>query len=248
MSMSDETKKVALITGANKGIGLETARQLGKLGITVLVGARDQAKGEAAVAELKKDGVEARAVKLDVDSSADYEAVRKLIEKDYGRLDILINNAGIMIDNRKGNETSKTSQDVLRKTFNTNFFAVVGLTQALLPLLKKSLGGRIVNLSSILGSNTLHATPGSFIYDAKTFAYDASKAALNSFTIHLAHELKDTKIKVNSAHPGWVKTEMGGEGAQLDVETGAKTSVELATLQDSGPNGAYVHLGKPLPW
>jgi NAD(P)-dependent dehydrogenase (short-subunit alcohol dehydrogenase family) len=246
--MSDETKKVALITGANKGIGLETARQLGKLGITVLVGARDQAKGEAAVAELKKDGVDARAVKLDVDNPSDYEAVKKLIEKDYGRLDILINNAGVLLDSRKGNETSKTSQDVLRKTFNTNFFAVVGLTQALLPLLKKSVGGRIVNLSSILGSNTLHATPGSFIYDAKTFAYDASKAALNSFTIHLAHELKDTKIKVNSAHPGWVKTEMGGEGAQLDVETGAKTSVELATLQDSGPNGAYVHLGKPLPW
>jgi NAD(P)-dependent dehydrogenase (short-subunit alcohol dehydrogenase family) len=246
--MSDETKKIALITGANKGIGLETTRQLGKLGITVLVGARDQAKGEAAVAELKKDGVDARAVKLDLDNPSDYEAVKKLIEKDYGRLDILVNNAGIMLDGRKGNETSKTSQDVLRKTFNTNFFAVVGLTQALLPLLKKSVGGRIVNLSSILGSNTLHATPGSFIYDAKTFAYDASKAALNSFTIHLAHELKDTKIKVNSAHPGWVKTEMGGEGAQLDVETGAKTSVELATLQDSGPNGAYVHLGKPLPW
>jgi NAD(P)-dependent dehydrogenase (short-subunit alcohol dehydrogenase family) len=246
--MSDETKKIALITGGNKGIGLETARQLGKLGITVLVGARDQAKGEAAVAELKKDGVDALAVKLDVDNPSDYEAVKKLIEKDYGRLDILVNNAGIMLDGRKGNETSKTSQDVLRKTFNTNFFAVVGLTQALLPLLKKSVGGRIVNLSSILGSNTLHATPGSFIYDAKTFAYDASKAALNSFTIHLAHELKDTKIKVNSAHPGWVKTEMGGEGAQLDVETGAKTSVELATLQDSGPNGAYVHLGKPLPW
>jgi NAD(P)-dependent dehydrogenase (short-subunit alcohol dehydrogenase family) len=246
--MSDDTKKIALITGANKGIGLETARQLGKLGITVLVGARDQAKGDAAVAELKKDGVDARAVKLDVDNSSDYEAVKKLIEKDYGRLDILINNAGVMLDSRKGNQTSNTSQDVLRKTFNTNFFAAVGLTQALLPLLKKSVGGRIVNLSSILGSNTLHATPGSFIYDAKTFAYDASKAALNSFTIHLAHELKDTKIKVNSAHPGWVKTEMGGEGAQLDVETGAKTSVELATLQDSGPNGAYVHLGKPLPW
>jgi NAD(P)-dependent dehydrogenase (short-subunit alcohol dehydrogenase family) len=221
---------------------------LGKLGITVLVGARDQAKGEAAVAELKKDGVDARAVKLDVDNSSDYEAVKKLIEKDYGRLDILINNAGVMLDSRKANQTSNTSPDVLRKTFNTNFFAAVGLTQALLPLLKKSVGGRIVNLSSILGSNTLHATPGSFIYDAKTFAYDASKAALNSFTIHLAHELKDTKIKVNSAHPGWVKTEMGGEGAQLDVETGAKTSVELATLQDSGPNGAYVHLGKPLPW
>jgi NAD(P)-dependent dehydrogenase (short-subunit alcohol dehydrogenase family) len=248
MLMNDTQKKVALVTGANKGIGLETARQLGKLGILVLIGSRDLAKGEAAAEELKKDGVDARAVKLDVDNSADYEAVKKLIEKDYGVLDILINNAGIMIDSRKGNETSKTSQDTLRKTFNTNFFAVVGLTQTLLPLLKKSLGGRIVNLSSILGSQTLHATPGSPIYEAKTFAYDASKAALNSFTIHLAHELKDTKVKVNSAHPGWVKTEMGGEGAQLDVETGAKTSVELATLQDSGPNGGYFHLGKPLPW
>jgi NAD(P)-dependent dehydrogenase (short-subunit alcohol dehydrogenase family) len=241
-------KKVALITGGNKGIGLETARQLGKLGITVLIGVRDEAKGEAAVADLKKDGVEARAVKLDVDNSADYVAVAKLIEKDYGRLDILVNNAGIFLDGRKANETSTTSKDVLQKTFNTNFFAVVGLTQALLPLLKKSLGGRIVNLSSILGSNTLHATPGSFIYDAKTFAYDASKAALNSFTIHLAHELKDTKIKVNSAHPGWVKTDMGGEGAQLEIDTGAKTSVELATLQDTGANGEFLHLGKPLPW
>jgi NAD(P)-dependent dehydrogenase (short-subunit alcohol dehydrogenase family) len=245
---ADTKKKVALITGGNKGIGLETARQLGKLGITVLIGVRDLAKGETAVGELKKDGVDARAIKLEVDNAADYDAVAKLIEKDYGVLDILVNNAGIMIDNRKGNETTKTSQDVLRKTFNTNFFAVVGLTQALLPLLRKSLGGRIVNLSSILGSNTLHATPGSFIYDAKTFAYDASKSALNAFTIHLAHELKDTKIKVNSAHPGWVKTEMGGEGAMLEIETGAQTSVDLATLQDSGPNGAFIHLGKPLPW
>src|SRR3984957_628138 len=246
--MAETKKKVALITGGNKGIGLETARQLGKLGVTVLIGVRDEVKGEAAVAELKKDGVEVRAVKLDMDNPADYAAVAKLIEKDYGRLDILINNAGIFLDGRKANETSTTSKDILQKTFNTNFFAVVGLTQALLPLLKKSLGGRIVNLSSILGSNTLHATPGSFIYDAKTFAYDASKSALNAFTIHLAHELKDTKIKVNSAHPGWVKTDMGGEGAQLDIVTGAKTSVELATLQDSGPNGEFLHLGKPLPW
>jgi NAD(P)-dependent dehydrogenase (short-subunit alcohol dehydrogenase family) len=246
--MSAESKKIALITGGNKGIGLETARQLGKLGIAVLVGARDLAKGEAAAAELKKDGVDARAVKLDVDNPSDYAAIAKLIEKDFGRLDILINNAGIFLDGRTKNETSTTSQEILRKTFDTNFFAVVGLTQALLPLLRKSLGGRIVNLSSILGSLTLHATPGSPVYEAKTFAYDASKAALNAFTVHLAHELKDTKIKVNSAHPGWVKTEMGGEGAMLEVEVGAQTSVELATLQDSGPNGGYFHLGKPLPW
>lgn len=241
-------KKVALITGANKGLGLETARQLGRQGITVLMGARDPAKGEAAAAALKKDGIDARAVKLDVDNAADYAAVVKLIEKDFGRLDILVNNAGIFLDSRKGNETSKTSAEILRKTFDTNFFAVVALTQALLPLLKKSEAGRIVNLSSILGSLTLHATKGSYVYDAKTFAYDTSKAALNSFTIHLAHELAGTKIKVNSAHPGWVKTEMGGEGAQLEIEEGGKTSTELATLPDDGPTGGYFHLGKPLPW
>jgi NAD(P)-dependent dehydrogenase (short-subunit alcohol dehydrogenase family) len=246
--MSAGTKKVALITGANKGLGLETARQLGKQGITVLMGARDLAKGEAAAAALKKDGIDARAVKLDVNDPADYVAVAKAIEKDFGVLDILVNNAGVMLDNRKGNETSTTSSDVLKKTFDTNFFAVIALTQALLPLLRKSAAGRIVNLSSILGSNTLHATKGSYVYDAKTFAYDASKAALNSFTIHLAHELQGTKIKVNSAHPGWVKTDMGGEGAQLEIEEGGKTSVELATLPDDGPTGGYFHLGKPLPW
>ena len=130
----------------------------------------------------------------------------------------------------------------------TNFFAVVDLTQRMLPLLRKSKAGRIVNLSSILGSLTLQATKGSPIYDAKTFAYDASKAALNTFTIHLAHELQKTKIKVNSAHPGWVKTEMGGEGAQMEIVDGAKTSVELATLPDDGPTGGYFHMGEAVPW
>jgi len=241
-------KKVALITGANKGLGLETARQLGKQGITVLMGARDLAKGEAAAADLKKDGIDARAVKLDVNDPADYAAVAKAIEKDFGRLDILVNNAGLLLDSRKGNETSTTSAEVLRKTFDTNFFAVVALTQALLPLVRKSEAGRIVNLSSILGSLTLHATKGSYVYDAKTFAYDASKAALNAFTIHLAHELQGTKIKVNSAHPGWVKTDMGGAGAVLEIEEGGKTSVELATLPEDGPTGGYFHMGKPIPW
>ncbi len=243
-----EQKTVALITGANRGIGLETARQLGKKGVTILAAARELAKSEAAVAELKKEGIDARAIKLDVDNPADYKAAADKIEKEFGVLDILINNAGIMLDGRKGNETSTTSPEVLQKTFGTNFFAVVALTQTLLPLLKKSKAGRIVNLSSILGSNTLHATKGSFIYDAKTFAYDASKVALNSFTIHLAHELQGTNIKVNSAHPGWVKTEMGGEGAMLEIEDGAKTSVALATLPDDGPTGAYIHLGEALPW
>ena len=246
--MSETTGKIALITGANKGIGLETAKQLGKLGVTILVGARDLKKGEAAAEVLRGVGVDARAIKLDVVKAADRAAAAKFIEKEFGRLDILINNAAVMLDPRDANYTSTTPSTVLRETFETNFFAVVELTQLLLPLIRKSAAGRIVNLSSILASLTLHATPGSFIYDAKTFAYDASKAALNSFTIHLAHELRGTKIKVNSAHPGWVKTEMGGAGAQMELVDGAKTSVQLATLPDDGPSGAYVHMGEPLPW
>lgn len=243
-----EAKKVALITGANRGLGLDTARKLGQQGITVLVAARELTKSEATAATLKKEGIDARAIKLDVTNPADYAAAAKSIEKDFGVLDILVNNAGIFLDNRGPNETSTLSAEVLRKTFDTNFFAVVGLTQALLPLLRKSKAGRIVNLSSVLGSLTLHATKGSPVYDAKTFAYNASKAALNSFTIHLAHELANTKIKVNSAHPGWVKTEMGGEGAMLEIEDGVKTSVQLATLPEDGPTGGYFHMGESLPW
>jgi len=251
--MSETTAKVALITGANKGIGLETARQLGKLGVTILVGARDLKKGEEAAEVLRGVGVDARAVKLDVVNEADRTAVAKYIEKEFGRLDILINNAGVMLDPRGSggwptNQTSTTPPQVLRDTFETNFFAVVALTQTLLPLIRKSPAGRIVNLSSVLASLKLHATPGSPIYDAKTFAYDASKSALNSFTIHLAHELRGTKIKVNSAHPGWVKTEMGGDGAQMELVDGAKTSVELAMLPDDGPTGGYFHMGEALPW
>jgi len=250
--MSNANAKIALITGANKGIGLETAKQLGKLGVTILVGSRDLKRGEEAAEVLRGIGVDARAVKLDVVNAADRAAVAGYIDKEFGRLDILINNAGVMLDDMAAgwaaNSTSKTSPQVLRDTFETNFFAVFELTQALLPLLRKSDAARIVNLSSILASLTLHATKGSPIYDAKTFAYDASKAALNSFTIHLAHELQGTKIKVNSAHPGWVKTEMGGESAPMEIVDGAKTSVELATLPADGPSGGYFHMGEALPW
>jgi NAD(P)-dependent dehydrogenase (short-subunit alcohol dehydrogenase family) len=138
--------------------------------------------------------------------------------------------------------------DILRQTFETNFFAVVALTQTLLPLIRKAPAGRIVNLSSVLGSLTLHSDPASPIYDKKAFAYDASKTALNAFTVHLAQELRGTKIKVNSAHPGWVQTDMGGPAAPLALSEGGKTSVQLATLPDDGPTGGYFHLGQPLPW
>jgi NAD(P)-dependent dehydrogenase (short-subunit alcohol dehydrogenase family) len=241
--------RVAFITGGNKGIGLETARQLGKLGITVVIGSRDLEKGAAAARKLKGEGIQADVLRFDVTDSADHQAAYDYFDRRYGRLDVLVNNAGILQENIfAGNKTSTTSADILRDTFETNFFAVVASTQALLPLVRKAKAGRIVNLSSILGSNTLHATPGSPIYEAKTFAYDASKAALNAFTTHLAHELKDTKIKVNSAHPGWVKTDMGGEGATMELPDGAKTGVRLATLPDDGPTGGYFHMNDALPW
>jgi NAD(P)-dependent dehydrogenase (short-subunit alcohol dehydrogenase family) len=246
--MSATKKKVALISGANKGIGFETARQLGKQGVVVLLGSRDLAKGEAAAETLKKEGIDARAVKLDVVNPADVKAVVQKIEKEFGVLDILVNNAGIALENFFSNSTLTLPEEKLRQTFETNFFAVVAVTNALLPLLKKSEAGRIVNVSSILGSLSLQATEGSPIYEAKVFAYNASKAALNAYTIHLAHALKGTKIKVNSAHPGWVKTDMGTDAAPMEIVDGAKTEVELATLPADGPTGGYFHMGQPISW
>lgn len=241
-------EKVAFITGGNKGIGLETARQLGKLGIAVVIGSRDLEKGTAAAQKLKAEGIRAEALRFDITKPVDYQAAYEYFDKHYGRIDILINNAGISREGFGPNETSRTSAEVVRETFETNFFGTVALTQTLLPLIRKSPAGRIVNLSSILGSLTLHADPKSPIYGAKAFAYDASKTALNAFTIHLAHELADTRIKVNSAHPGWVKTDMGTEAAPMEIPDGAKTSVRLATLPDDGPTGGYFHMDKTLPW
>ena len=241
------TKKIALVTGANKGIGLETARQLAKQGITVLAGARDEAKASQAAEELGKEGLDVHGIVIDVNDEGSIQKVFSRIERDYGRLDILVNNAGVMLDDRE-KKPSEQPLEVWRRTFETNLFGLVATTQALLPLLRKSAAGRIVNLSSILGSITLHATPGSPVYDAKVPAYDVSKTAVNAYTVHLAWELKDTPIKVNAAHPGWVKTEMGGEGAVMEIEDGAKTSVALATVGPDGPNGGFLHMGETLPW
>ena len=239
--------KIALITGANRGIGLETARQLGKLGMTILLGARDLAKAEKAAEELRREKMEVRPIKIDVAASASIAAAAAMVETEFGRLDILINNAGVMVDSYD-TKISEMPMEMWRQTFETNFFGLIATTQAFLPLLRQSEAGRIVNLSSILGSITYHATPGSPVYDSKVPAYDVSKSAVNAYTVHLAYELRGTKIKVNAAHPGWVKTEMGGKDAPMELAEGAKTSVALATLGEDGPSGAYVHMGKPLPW
>ena len=241
-------KKIALITGANKGIGLETARQLAAShGVHVLIGARDAAKGAEAAAKLKGEGLDVEAITINVTDEKSIAAAAKTVADKFGHLDILINNAGVMLDDHS-KKVSEQSLKMWRKTFDTNLFGLIAVTQAFLPLLKKSAAGRIVNLSSILGSIALHADPASPIYDFKLPAYNVSKSAVNAWTVQLAYELKDTKIKVNAVHPGWVKTDMGGDAAPMEIPDGAKTSVEMATIGADGPNGSYSHMGETLPW
>lgn len=246
------SQKIAFITGGNRGLGFQTALDLRNKDTKVVIGSRDLEQGQKAVEKLRAAGVDADVIKFDITKPADHKAAYDHFNSKYGRLDILVNNAGIAGGTFPGTGPEHSAQDVpldlLHKVFETNFFAQVALTKTLLPLIKKSPAGRIVNLSSILGSLSLHADPKSPIYDAKSFAYDASKTALNAFTVHLAHDLRKTKIKVNSAHPGWVKTDMGGEQAPMELSEGGKTSAALATLPDDGPSGGYFHLGKSLPW
>jgi NAD(P)-dependent dehydrogenase (short-subunit alcohol dehydrogenase family) len=246
------SQKVAFITGGNRGLGFQTAIELKDAGVKVVIGSRNLAQGEQAVAKLRAAGVDADVLEFDITKASDAQAAYDYFNSRYGRLDILVNNAGIAAGVFPGtgpeHSATQVSADLLHKVFETNFFAQVALTNALLPLIRKSEAGRVVNLSSILGSLALHADPKSPIYHAKSFAYDASKTALNAYTVHLAYELRDTRIKVNSAHPGWVKTDMGGDQAPMELSEGAKTSAALATLPDDGPSGGYFHLGKPLPW
>jgi NAD(P)-dependent dehydrogenase (short-subunit alcohol dehydrogenase family) len=249
MVSSKSNGKIALVTGANKGLGFEMSRQLAQEGLTVIIAARKLEAAIVAAAQLKSEGLEAEAIALDINDSAQIQSAAQEIGDRFGKLDVLINNAGVMLDGEWAiSNASSVSIDTIRKTFDTNFFALVEVTQAMLPLILKSQSGRIVNMASIEGSLTLHADPSSFIYDSKPFAYDASKAAVNSFTLHLAHELRNTPVKVNSAHPGWVKTELGGDGAMMDISEGAKTGVQLATLPDDGVSGGFIHLGQPVLW
>jgi NAD(P)-dependent dehydrogenase (short-subunit alcohol dehydrogenase family) len=245
-------QKIAFITGGNRGLGFQTALDLKAADVKVVIGSRSLEQGEKALAKLRAAGVDADVLKFDITDPADYKAAYDYFNSKYGRLDILVNNAGVAGGSFPATGPEHSAADVpldtLRRVFETNFFAQVAFTKEILPLLKKSPAGRIVNLSSILGSLTLHADPKSPIYHAKSFAYDASKTALNAFTIHLAYELRDTNIKVNSAHPGWVKTDMGGDQAPMELSEGGKTSAALATLPPDGPNGGYFHQGKSLPW
>ena len=242
-------EKVAFISGANRGIGFETTKKLAETGVKVILGSRDLNKGKDAVNKLSALGLETDLLQYDAfDQDAPQKVYDYILEK-YKKLDILINNAGVLLTGNLFVTNSSTVSDKdLRDTFQTNFFSVVSLTQKLLPLIKKSDAGRIVNVSTILSSLTLHSAKDSPITPAKEIAYNASKSALNAFTIHLAIELKNTNIKVNSGHPGWVKTELGGPNAPVEVEDSYKTSLRLATLEDDGPSGGLFHENETIPW
>ncbi|GAA0724968.1 SDR family oxidoreductase [Dokdonella soli] len=240
------TSKIALVTGATRGIGLETVRQLAQNNVHVILAARDHGKGVAAAQALQGEGLKVEALALDASDEKSIAAAAQEVEKKHGRLDILVNNAGVLFDDL-AKKPSEQTLDVWRKTFDTNVFGLVAVTQAFLPLLRKAPAARIVNVSSILGSVALNADPTSPIYDFKVPAYNVSKSAVNAWTVQLAHELRDSTIKVNAIHPGSVKTDMNSHG-DIDVVEGAKTSVELALIGADGPNGSFSHLGQTLPW
>jgi NAD(P)-dependent dehydrogenase (short-subunit alcohol dehydrogenase family) len=239
-------KKIALITGANKGLGFETARQLAKQNIKVLIGARDETRGREAAEKLRNEGFDAEFVLIDVTDEKTLRSAAKYVEETFGKLDILVNNAGIAVE--YGLAPGEINLEKIRETFDTNFFGVIAVTKNFLPLVKKSGSGRIVNVSSGLGSLTLHSDPNSPYYDIKPLAYNSSKTALNMFTVTLAHELKDTKIKVNSADPGYTATDLNQNSGPKTVEEGASIIFDLATLPESGATGGYFDDQGVVPW
>ena len=241
--------KVVLITGANKGIGFEVARQLGRSGSTVLLGARDAARGEAAAAKLRTEGSDVRPVVVDLDHAHETgTALAGEIQEEFGHLDVLINNAGAFDLTGGDSPASTVSIDAMKRTFATNFFGTVEFTQPFLPLLRAAESARILNVSSGLGSFGINSDPASPFYAVKPLGYNASKAALNMFTVNLAWELRDTKIKVNSICPGYTATDLNNNTGPQTVEEGAIAIVHFAQIADNSPTGGFFHKDGTYPW
>jgi NAD(P)-dependent dehydrogenase (short-subunit alcohol dehydrogenase family) len=231
-------KRVAVVTGANRGIGLEMCRQLGQVGYAVVLTARDADKGARAARALRREGVDAHFNLLDVTSLEDAQRVAQEVERDLGRIDALINNAAIAIDPKDSIAT--VDLDVMRRTFETNLYGVLGCCQAFLPLMKKQAYGRIVNVSSGRGSFTKLASDGP--------CYRISKTALNALTVVLADDTKDHNILINAVTPGWVRTRLGGMKAPRSTSEGAEAAVWLAMLPDDGPRGRFFKDREEFPW
>ncbi|MGD1898142.1 MAG: SDR family oxidoreductase [Phormidesmis sp.] len=230
-----KSEQIALVTGANRGIGLEVVRQLATQGMTVLLGSRNLQKGQSAAKPLQAKGLSVVACQLDITKPADIEQVAVRLERDYGRLDVLVNNAGILYDTWQTAVEADLSE--VRAAFETNTLGAWQAVKGLLPLLRHSHHGRIVNVSS--GAGSLESMSG------RTPAYSISKAALNALTIMLSKNLSGDNILVNAVCPGWVATDMGGEGGR-SVEEGAASVVWAALLADEGPTGGFFRDGKPI--
>lgn len=244
--MPGHDKRVALVSGANRGLGFAISRGLAELGITVILGARDSKKGAQACSRLKRRGLDAHFETLDVANKTTILTAAKRIQARFGRLDILVNNAGIMIDSEES--VLNVSWHTISKTLQTNVMGPVRLCKSCIPLMKSGGYGRIVNLASSLGSLTEMAAADSTAASVRTPAYRLSKTALNCMTILIAREVRDANILVNSACPGWVRTELGGDEAPLTPQQGADTPIWLATLPDGGPTGGFFRERQLIPW
>jgi NAD(P)-dependent dehydrogenase (short-subunit alcohol dehydrogenase family) len=244
------SQTIALVTGANKGIGFETARRLGAGGRTVLVGARSAERGGPAAERLRRQGADARFVELDVTDEASAAKAAAWIDAEFGRLDVLVNNAGIISESPTPPSAKPLSD--LRETYETNVFGVVAVTNAMLPLLRRSAAGRIVNVSSDLGSLTLMSDPAYVHYAFNLLAYNSSKAALNAVTVAYAKELADTPIKVNAVNPGFCATDLNGRSGPRPAAEGAAEVARLAVLGEDGPTGGFFadepEPGTVVPW
>ena len=241
-----DTTRIALVTGANKGIGLEVARQLAEAGVTVVIAVRDLGLGKAAAAELASLGTLVECVQLDVNDEASIADAAERIAAKHGRLDILVNNAGI-VDAADG-PPSSASTAAVRRIMETNFIGTFAVTQAMLPLLRKSKAARIVNLSSALGSLAINSDPSSPFYSQRLIGYNASKAAVNMLTAQLSAELRGTSIVVNSVSPGYVKTDLTGHKGAMTPAEGARMPVKYALLGDDAVSGQFVGPGGETPW
>jgi NAD(P)-dependent dehydrogenase (short-subunit alcohol dehydrogenase family) len=240
-------KRIALVTGANKGIGLEIARNLARAGCIVLLGARNVERGNHAVRQLQQAGLsDVHFLEIDVTNQHTITAAAQHLESHYGHLDILLNNAGVNL--RGDGLPGAADVNTVQKIFDTNFFGALRVAQTMLPLLRKSAAGRIVNVSSGLGSLTFNSDPSWSGYNTKFIGYNASKTALNMLTVHLAYELRGTKIKVNSANPGYTKTDLNNNQGIQPVEVGAMEATRLALLDDDGPTGQSSSKDGPNPW
>jgi NAD(P)-dependent dehydrogenase (short-subunit alcohol dehydrogenase family) len=240
-------KKVALVTGANKGIGFEISRQLGRHRFTVILAARDEKKVADAAARLQGEGLDAHGVVLDVTNPSSAEAAARWLDERYGRLDVLVNNAGVGYEFATGTKPSQLTMETLRATYDTNFFGVFAVIQHMLPLLRKSPSPRIINQSSTLGSLGKLSDPQSPYYGNNFLAYNSSKTALNGLTLAFAKELAGERVSVNSVCPGWVKTDLGSDAAPRTVEQGAAIAVKLATMDDP-PTGKYLNDRGEIQW